>query len=181
MISNWLYWQSPTADAAPLAIHHSKPKREPSLKKLKAAAEVRKQATTTARKKETSAYYTDDYWVPAALALPQPVAPDSGFKSRDDRRKKNRPSDAQLSNPKKKDSSKFRFGWVVPIGTSIVAAIAVDRLRIGEPVTGIQEHVAGSVALAIVNSSSMQVVLAGVTWYLIGMYMLEIVEALRRK
>lgn len=62
-----------------------------------------------------------------------------------------------------------------------VAAVVVSRLQQGEPGTGLQQHIAGSLALEIVNSPWMQVGLAGVTWYLIGTYMLEVVEAIRRK
>lgn len=183
MISNWLYWQSPTTDAnyAPLATQNSTRKHaRPSLKKLKAAAAARKQATATSPKKETPGNYTD-YWVPAALALPHTTTPDSVSKPQGDpspSRKTNPPRDAEFLNPKK--NSSIPFGWVVPIGASIVAAVVV-HLQLGEPSSGLKDHIGGSLALAIINSSWMQVTLAGVTWYLIGMYMVEIVEALRRK
>ncbi|KAG6400996.1 hypothetical protein SASPL_137841 [Salvia splendens] len=176
MISNWLYWQPPTADAAPLVvIQNSKLGSSPTLEKLKAAARVR---ATTKNKKETasSPNNTDDYWVPGTLALPTPGSSDPG-----PTRKKKRPSDGQpLKNPKK-DSS-IPFGWVLPAGASAAAAAVVaDRLRLGGPETGLQDHIAGSLALAIVNSPWMQVGLAAVTWYLIGVYILEILVALRPK
>lgn len=188
MISNWLYWQSPTSGASHLAIQKSNigtsKHTPPNLKKLRAAAEARKHATaTSAVDKETSDHYTE-YWVPSALALPQPVTPSPGSKSQDDNstsRKKNPPSNAGVLKTKKKNP-RIPFGWVLPLGMSVVAAVVVSgRLQHGEPATGVQQHMAGSLALEIVNSPWMQVGLAGVTWYLIGTYMLEIVEALRRK
>lgn len=175
MISNWLYWQPPAADAAPLVvIQNSKPDTSPTLEKLKAAARVR---ATTQHKKETAPSPNDaDYWVPGTLALPIPGSSDPG-----PTRKKKRPSDDQpLKNPKK-DSS-IPFGWVLPAGASAAAAAVVaDRLSLGGPETGLQDHIAGSVALAIVNSPWMQVGLAAVTWYLIAVYILEILVALRPK
>ncbi|KAL1539570.1 chaperone protein dnaJ C76, chloroplastic-like [Salvia divinorum] len=174
MISNWLYWQPrPTADAAPLVvIRNSKLSTSPSLEKLKAAARVR---ATTRHKKETASPNYTDYWVPGTLALPTPGSSDPG-----PTRKKKRPSDGEPLNPKKDLS--IPFGWVLPVGSSAAAAAVVaDRLSLGGPETGLQDHIAGSVALAIVNSPWMQVGLAAVTWYLIGVYILEILVALRPK
>ncbi|KAH6796284.1 hypothetical protein C2S51_037270 [Perilla frutescens var. frutescens] len=186
MISNWLYWQSPITDAAPPATtQNSKPgtinHTRSTVKRLKAAVAVRKQAETTARPKESPANYPTDYWVPAALALPQAITPDSASKPQVDpspSRKTNPPSDAEFLNINKQEGNPF--GLVVPMGTSIVAAVVVLS-QLGEPSSGLKEHVGGSFALAVVNSPWMQVALAGVTWYLIGMYMVELVGALRRK
>lgn len=184
MISNWLYWQSPSTDATPPATQFSKPGTRkhtgPSVKKLKAAAAARKQATTTARPKESPGN-TYEYWVPSALALPDATTPDSGSKSQVDptpTRKTSGLSNAEFLSPKKDSGNPLH--WGVPMGASIVAAVVV-RLQLGEPVGGLKDHIGGSLALAIVNSSWLQVVLAGVTWYLVGMYVVELVEALRRK
>ncbi|KAG6403165.1 hypothetical protein SASPL_135382 [Salvia splendens] len=174
MISNWLYWQPPTADAAPLVvIQNPILGSSPTLEKLKAAARVR---ATTKNKKETASSPNDtDYWVPGILALPTPGSPNPG-----PTRKKKRPSDGQPFKPKRVPS--VPFGWVLPVGASAAAAAVVaDRLSLGGPETGLQDHIAGSVALAIVNSPWMQVGLAAVTWYLIGVYILEILVALRPK
>lgn len=185
MISNWLYWQSPITDAAPLATQDSKHgttnHARSSVKRLKAAVEARKLAATTARPKESPTTNTE-YWVPAALALPHATTPDSASKSQvrsRPSRTTNPPRDAEILNMKNRDRGS-PFGLVVPMATSIVAAVVV-QLQLGEPASGLKEHVGGSWALAIVNSPWMQVALAGVTWYLIGMYMVELVGALRRK
>ncbi|KAL0438618.1 UNVERIFIED_CONTAM: Chaperone protein dnaJ C76, chloroplastic [Sesamum latifolium] len=182
MISNWLYWQSPSADAMPPVTQPGTRKHAgPSIKKLKAAAEARKQATTTARPKETSSSNTHEYWVPSALVLPETTTPGSGSKVVADpspTRKTSRPSNAKFLKRRVDSGSPLR--WGVPLGTAIVAAFVV-RLQIGEPVGGLQDHVGGSLVLAIVNSSWLQVVCAGVTWYLVAMYAVELVAALRRK
>ncbi|KAL0351926.1 UNVERIFIED_CONTAM: Chaperone protein dnaJ C76, chloroplastic [Sesamum calycinum] len=185
MISNWLYWQSPSTDAMPPATQNAQPGTRkhagPSVKKLKAAAEARKQATTTARPKETSSSNTNEYWVPSALVLPETNTPGSGSKVVADpspTRKTSRPSNAEFLN--RRVDSGSPLPWGVPLGTAVVAAFVV-RLQIGEPVGGLQDHVGGSLVLAIVNSSWLQVVCAGVTWYLVAMYVVELVAALRRK
>ncbi|KAL2249676.1 UNVERIFIED_CONTAM: Chaperone protein dnaJ C76, chloroplastic [Sesamum indicum] len=185
MISNWLYWQSPSTDAMPPVTQNAQPGTRkhagPSVKRLKAAAEARKQATTTARPKETLSSNTNEYWVPSALVLPETTTPGSGSKVVADpspTRKTSRPSNAEFLNRRVDSGSPLR--WGVPLGTAVVAAFVV-RLQIGEPVGGLQDHVGGSLVLAIVNSSWLQVVCAGVTWYLVAMYVVELVAALRRK
>jgi len=62
-----------------------------------------------------------------------------------------------------------------------VAAVIV-RLQIGtESAGGIKDHMGGSLLVDVVNSSWLQVILAGTTWYLIGMAVVELVEALGLK
>ncbi|KAG8377710.1 hypothetical protein BUALT_Bualt08G0061100 [Buddleja alternifolia] len=180
MISNWLYWQSPTINATPPATQNSQSgtntHSRPNMKRLKAAAEARKQATTTTTRPKESSSNTDEYWVPSTLVVPQVTAPDSMVSS--PTRKTGRPSKVEFLSPKESSVSPLR--WGVPMGTGIVAAV-VARLQLGEPVGGLKDHIGGSLALAIVNSSWLQVGLAGVTWYLIGMYVVELVQAFRRK
>lgn len=129
MISNWLYWQSPTSSASHLAIQKSKlGTSKPNLKKLKAAAEARKHATATFAVHKDTTDNSTEYWVPSALALPQPVTPNPGSKSQDDNstsRKKNPPTRAGVLKTKKKNP-RIPFGWVLPLGMSVVAAVVVS-------------------------------------------------------
>lgn len=61
-----------------------------------------------------------------------------------------------------------------------IAAVII-HLQVGEgTIGGLNEHVGGSFALEIVNSSWLQVILAGITWYLIGAAMIGVVEAILR-
>ncbi|KAK6115415.1 hypothetical protein DH2020_007684 [Rehmannia glutinosa] len=184
MISNWLYWQSPNTYSTPPATQNSQPgtRRQagPNIKRLKAAAEARKQATTTSRPKESS-ISTYEYWAgPSTLVLPEATTPDSPSKATlDTIRKTNRPrSNAEFLVPKKDSGNPYR--WGVPIGTAVVAAVVV-RLQLGETTGGLKDHIGGSMVLDIVNSSWLQVGLAGVTWYLIGMYVVALVEAVVRR
>lgn len=63
---------------------------------------------------------------------------------------------------------------------AIIAAVII-HLQVGEGTVGrLNEHVGGSFALEIVNSSWLQVTLAGITWYLIGLAMIGVVEAFAR-
>ncbi|GFQ04212.1 chaperone protein dnaj [Phtheirospermum japonicum] len=182
MISNWLYWQSPITHATPPATQDSQPGPRkhagPSVKRLKAAAEARKQTTTTARPNEMSSSDSHEYWVPSTLVPPETTKPKIG--SSPTRKKTNRTSDnnAGFAGPKERSDNPIR--WGVPIGTGVLAAVIV-RLQLGEAAGGLEDHIGGSLALAVVNSSWMQVGLVGVTWYLIGMYVVGLVEAVRRK
>ncbi|XP_075516967.1 chaperone protein dnaJ C76, chloroplastic-like [Primulina tabacum] len=182
MISNWLYWQSPLTEAMPpetldLATGTTKRAR-PSIKKLKAAVAAIKEAGTTATRPEGS---SSEYWVPSTLGLPEATNPYCVSKpafNPSPTQKTSRPRPSESFILKDKLSYTLRLG--VPISTATVAAI-VAGLQIGEPVGGLKDHIGGPLALAIVNSSWFQVSLAGVTWYIIAMYLVELVEAIRRK
>ena len=64
---------------------------------------------------------------------------------------------------------------------AIIAAVII-QLQVGEGTGGrLNEHVGGSFALEIVNSSWLQVTLAGITWYLIGLAIIGVVEAIRKR
>ncbi|KAL7155192.1 hypothetical protein ABFS83_03G059500 [Erythranthe nasuta] len=182
MISNWLYWQSPIANAnSPATTQSSQPRKQfgPNIKKLKAAAEARKQTTTTKALPKES----DEYWTPSAVVPPEATTPDSSPKdstsySRKKVRNSNNNNDELLIRRKVDSNSPFR--WGVPIGTALVAVIVV-RSQLGEHVADVKDHAGGSLLLTIVNSSWLQCVLAGVTWYIIGIFVVELVETLRRK
>ncbi|KAL7117187.1 hypothetical protein ACP275_03G057100 [Erythranthe tilingii] len=181
MISNWLYWQSPIENANSPATQRSQPRKQfgPNIKKLKAAAEARKQAPTTKVLPKES----DEYWTPSAVVPPEATTPDSSPKdstsySRKRVRNNNNNNNELLIRRKVDSNSPFR--WGVPIGTALVAVIVV-RSQLGEHVADVKDHAGGSLLLTIVNSSWLQCVLAGVTWYIIGIFVVELVETLRRK
>ncbi|GLT30906.1 hypothetical protein SLA2020_056810 [Shorea laevis] len=65
--------------------------------------------------------------------------------------------------------------------TATIAAFIV-RLQVGGRVASeVEEHIGGSLALTIVNSSWMQVIVAGITWYCIGIAIVELVETFRNR
>ena len=62
-----------------------------------------------------------------------------------------------------------------------VASVIV-RLQLGETTAGgIESHAGGSLLLDVVNSSWLQVILVGVTWYVICMAAVELIAMLRFK
>lgn len=181
MVSNWLYWESPSTNAAPLATQkwkgeNTKKYDGASVKKLKAAAAARKSATSTS---STSTSAPDaEYWEPLAIALP------STLPTPDPKAHPRRPNlgraPGPIKDPIRSRSRSSPLRWIIPTGASIVAATVV-RLQVGDPVgSALEDHVGGSLALAIVNSSWMPPILVGLTWYLIVMYIVELVEIARR-
>ncbi|KZV56996.1 hypothetical protein F511_08154 [Dorcoceras hygrometricum] len=180
IMANWLYWRSPPTDAmspASLELATGTSKRaRPSIKKLKAAVAARKEAGTMATRPEGSS----EYWAPSTLGLPESSIPDCGSKPTfsPPSQKTSRPRSIESFSPKDNINHTLHHG--VPAATAVVAAI-VTGSQIREPVGGLKDHIGGPLALAIVNSSWFQVSLAGFTWYIIAMYLVGLVEAIRRK
>ncbi|KAK2992866.1 hypothetical protein RJ640_011959 [Escallonia rubra] len=189
-ISNWLYWQPPTAGrSAPPTSQILKRLPEKSMDadihRLRDAATARKQARESAKPvgiASSNHVQNDVYWTPSSLDIPESTQNGSGTR------------DASESLPTKdiNDSSRKTFAvekkrkrnplvWAFPVATGTVAALIV-RLQLGESVPArLEEHIGGSVAANIVNSSWSQAILAGITWYLIATYVADIVEALLSK
>lgn len=183
MLSNWLYWESPRTDAAPLVptqrwnAAYRRSYDGASIKKLKAAAAARKRAPTTTAPPGNTA---TDYWEPLAISLPT-TTPDPASKPQPKAKPIPRPNiDDVVQRPVRGSSSPLR--WGIPMGASIVAATVV-RLQLGDAAGGaLEDHVGGSLGLAVVNSSWMQLALAALPWYLVFTCIVELVEtALRRK
>ncbi|KAL2504142.1 DNAJ heat shock N-terminal domain-containing protein [Abeliophyllum distichum] len=162
MISNWFYWQSPGMGAKPTDDHNLVPfarkHADPNVKRLRDAAAARSQARNSM--KQTKGVFSKQ--PPIRLQL----------------QKRKEPRADKFSIPNEVPDSPLLSG--LPLGAAIIAAVFV-RLQVGERVSSLKEHIGGSLVLDIVNSSWLQVLLAGVTWYLIGMAVMELVEAIRRK
>ncbi|KAL8523939.1 hypothetical protein ACS0TY_013772 [Phlomoides rotata] len=178
MLSNWLYWESPRRDGTSALITQKwkggerRRYDEASVKKLKEAAAGGGGKTSSA----AAAAACSEYWEPLAIALPTtctvtlPTPNPAKAKSESD----DESPGPGAAGPIIKGSP---LRWSVPMGASIVAATIV-RLQLGDPVGGgLEDHVGGSLALAIVNSSWMPLILAALTWYLILMYLVELLEA----
>lgn len=77
----------------------------------------------------------------------------------------------------RRKASPLDFG--APLAMAVISASVVG-FRGGElSAGGLKEHIGGSIVLDIVNSFELQVLLAGVTWFLIGMISVGMVEALK--
>lgn len=67
-----------------------------------------------------------------------------------------------------------------PVMMAVVSAAAVGS-KGTEMGGGLKEHIAGSTALGVVNSFELQMLLAGVTWFIIGMGVQSLVDAIGSK
>ncbi|GJT44811.1 succinyl-CoA ligase [ADP-forming] subunit alpha-1, mitochondrial [Tanacetum coccineum] len=188
-ITNWLYWQPPipgmpatqtSKKLLQIAENSTQSKSSPNINKLKEAVAARKQAQTTKKPKSSS---SSEYWTPSPYILPE------SSNSKADPK----PSPSATSNKPKQDlyNEKFvvqneirsthPYEWGVPLGMASVASVIV-RLQLGDTTAGgIESHAGGSLLLDVVNSSWLQVILAGVTWFLIGMAAVELIAMLRFK
>ncbi|XP_022762463.1 chaperone protein dnaJ C76, chloroplastic [Durio zibethinus] len=190
-ISKWWYWaQSPNA-GAPLGesqrnlTHISRKSSEPNINKLRDAAAARKQVRESSRitgaRIPSSYMYDDEYWIPSRQALP--ASSNNSYSSR----VASKP--LQTNEKKETDDQIYEIyrrkrnwiEWGIPVVAATIAA-AIVRLQVGDKVVGeITEHVGGSLALTMVNSAWLQVILAGITWYLIGSAMVELIEFIRNR
>ncbi|XVF67005.1 hypothetical protein PTKIN_Ptkin10aG0085600 [Pterospermum kingtungense] len=188
--SKWWYWQSPNA-GAPVAeselnlTHIPRKSSEPNVNKLRDAAAARKQARESSRTIGTripSSYLCDDeYWVPSRQALPASIdnSTSSGVVSKALPTNERKETDNQNYEQYKRKRNSIE--WGIPLVAATIAAVIV-RLQVGDKVVGeITEHVGGSLALTMVNSSWLQVVLAGITWYLIGSAVVELIQSVRNR
>ncbi|PWA66352.1 DNAJ heat shock N-terminal domain-containing protein [Artemisia annua] len=188
-ITNWLYWQPPipgmpaaqtSKKLLQIAENSTQSVSSPDIKKLEEAVAARKQAQTTKKPKSSS---SSEYWTPSPYILPESSNSKPDLK----------PSSSTTSKKSKRDSyneefvarneirSSHPYEWGIPLGMASVASVIV-RLQLGETRAGvIESHAAGSLLLDVVNSSWLQVILAGVTWYLIGMAAVELIAMLRFK
>ncbi|KAI3728619.1 hypothetical protein L6452_17258 [Arctium lappa] len=186
-ITNWLYWQPPIPGMPATQTRrkllqipeNSTQSKSPNINKLRDAAAARKQTQTTAKPKPSS---STEYWNPSPFILPESTKNESDPKASPTTTSKKPKGDSYNKNfvvsKKIRRSNPYETG--IPVGMAIVAAVVV-RLQLGDAAGGIEAHIGGSLLLDVVNSSWLQVILAGVTWYLVGMAAVELVAALRIK
>ncbi|XP_027098649.1 chaperone protein dnaJ C76, chloroplastic [Coffea arabica] len=189
-LSNWLYWQAPACGQATVQRYHFTPfgkkSTEPNIEKLRDVAAARKQARETQQHfLGVSSNYTNDaeYWAPSKLVLPESNRNNSDCRvpSSESPSIKEMEQFEQDFSDQKKISESHPLLSSVPIVLATAAA-AIVRSQLSEGISGgLKEHIAGSLVRDIVNSNWLQVILAGVTWYLIGMYIVELVEVLQNK
>lgn len=183
-ISNWLYWQSPKS--GPPSKHHQNFPQiaqnviEPNINKLRAAAAARKhatQSTISACRAPSNYLYHDEYWIPSAAALPASASKTGSSAISEASTHIEEPKDLDEKDYRTGDNQRTPLRWGVPMVTATIAAIIVRD----QAVVSLNEHIGGALALEIVNSSWLHSMLAGMTWYIIGLGMIELVEAIRKK
>ncbi|KAG5620033.1 hypothetical protein H5410_005251 [Solanum commersonii] len=171
-MSNLFYWQSPIGGAAE-AIHALVPVRrrliEPNVKKLRHVVEAMKQV----KKSTVNQSSNDEYWSPSTPELAVPTDTSLVVDEVDSFPKLPVEFYDEAFSPKEKHQGSPWLG-VVPFTTATAAAIIV-WIKLGEETTvRLNDHIGGSLALDIVNSPWLKVILAGVTWYMIGMALVEL-------
>lgn len=140
---------------------------EPNTERLKeAVAKMKSQENA----KPTTSYKNDDeYWTPT-LALPSHSIRYSSIASSEAI-----PS-VRLGNSENRlgtdtvEKGKWNITTLrVPLAMAVISAVIVAKRGAEATGNGLSEHIGGSMALEVVNSFEMQVVLAGITWFVIGL------------
>ncbi|KAE9594225.1 hypothetical protein Lal_00001123 [Lupinus albus] len=180
-ISNWLYWQSPIASGSSsrpnnsmARITHALP--DPTIRKLRDAAARKKIRDSEKANHQIplNAANPEEYWAPSTQVIPSStiniVTPTSAKNpSVTEGQKRTNEIDAEAYE---NQNSPFRWGF--PIVTAFIAVATVRLHEVG-PVQELKQHAAGSLALDIVNNPWSQSILAGATWYMIGLAVIELV------
>ena len=194
-MSNWWYWR-PFGSSAPATIILASrllppPPAASSSKAADPVADRLQEAVAAQRKTEGAATaaaahaHRDDYWTPQ-LNLPSSASPPSIHQRGRDapqghsRRRRVAAGEA-TAGPATKGAS---IDLTAPLLLGIISAGFVGyngEEMAGSGSGGIQEHFGGAIALGIVNSFEMKVMLAGVTWFIIGAAMAGVIQVLGRR
>jgi len=194
-MSNWWYWR-PFGSSAPATIVLASrllppPSAASPSKAADPVADRLREAVAARRKTEGAATaaaahaHRDDYWTPQ-LNLPSSASPPSIHQRGRDapqghsRRRRVAAGEA-TAGPARKGAS---IDLTAPLLLGIFSAGFVGyngEEMAGSGSGGIQEHFGGAIALGIVNSFEMKVMLAGVTWFIIGAAIAGVIRVLGRR
>ncbi|EEF32652.1 heat shock protein binding protein, putative [Ricinus communis] len=183
-ISNWLYWQSPKASESKRQSLQNLPQiaqksTEPNIDKLRQAAAARKQANQSTSPIANIIYH-DEYWIPSTAALPASTN-NSAIRATPEALHAKDPKHLNEEDFRTRENQRDPLEWRIPMSTGIIAAVIVHSQVSQHAVGGLNGHVGGALALEVVNSSWLQVTLAGITWYLFGVATIQLVEAIRKR
>lgn len=186
-MSNWWYWQPfPFGSSAPATtVLASRFLLPPPAETSRPADPVtdRLQEAVAARRKAGGvtavSISRDDYWTPQRN-LPSSASPPS-IQQRGNaaRQGHSRRQGQAIAGARRKSGG---IDLTVPLLMGIVSAGIVGYN--GEEITGgrgVQEHFGGAIALGVVNSFEMKVMLAGLTWFIIGSAIAGLVQILGRR
>lgn len=146
---------------------------EPDISKLRDAVARKKVRDRTRTKHQTplNFIHPEEYWTPSTHALP------SSTRSTTTPTPLEKPSVTTTGQKKTNETYENQnspIRWGLPMVTALTAVVTV-QIHAVESTRELQQHVAGSLALQIVNSSWLQCTLAAATWYMIGMAITELV------
>lgn len=185
-----MYWQSPkpgaeASETLQSLIKVSLKSTEPSINKLREAAAARKLGTKGRRssgQNSSKLIYDNEYWIPSAHALPASAGSFSSKTSlKTSHTNKIKEMDKEDYKVAENKEERNPIISVIPLTIGTIAAVIVS-FHLGKPTVGVlNDHVGGSLALEVVNSSGLQIALAGVMWYLLGMAAVELTEAIQKR
>ncbi|ERN09441.1 uncharacterized protein LOC18437594 [Amborella trichopoda] len=169
-ISQWWTKQSPTPTKSdtknPEKISVAKRIRHPQTKKLEEAAKRRLQNPLPPRQIPANSSQSE-YWVPKPALTPTTKNKEEIKTSWNQTNQSKGSSKEKLPTNVYKDR-RISVPLEIPVTLGLVAAMTVG-LRDEGSHGGLDEHIAGSAALHIVNSYWLRVILAGFTWYFLGL------------
>ncbi|CAM0145848.1 unnamed protein product [Urochloa decumbens] len=185
-MSNWWYWRPFGSSAPATIVLASRLLPPPPSKAADPVAERLQEAVAARRKTEGAApaRRADDYWTPQ-LNLPSSASPPSIHqRGRDATQGHGRGRRAAAGGEATAGAGRkgVSIDLTAPLLLGIISAGFVGYN--GEEMAGgggIQEHFAGAVALGIVNSFEMKVMLAGVTWFIIGAAIAGVIQVVGRR
>lgn len=157
------------------------------MEKLRNAAASRKQARESSKpihRTPLKSYMPhEDYWVPS----PHFVPPSSTHKNSNSSTTISEPptktwkhNHGDKNQTVSKNNERNPVGNWIPMGMAMGAAFIV-HLQIQGAEGGVKEHIGGSLALQVVNSTWLPVILAGITWSIIGMMTVRFAEAITNR
>ncbi|KAK7332635.1 hypothetical protein VNO80_29390 [Phaseolus coccineus] len=124
-----------------------------------------RERTRTKDQAPLNCIHPEDYWTPPTHVLPSSTT-----------------TTATPTPPEKPSvTTKGHIGWGLPMVTALTAVVTVQVQHTVGSTHELQEHVGGSLALDIVNSSWLQCILAAATWYIIGMAITELLDLIGNK
>ncbi|KAK2635720.1 hypothetical protein Ddye_030512 [Dipteronia dyeriana] len=178
-ISNLFYWQTPASQSCQYLTTTTQKPTEPIIEKLRAAAAAVKQARqdgTKAIHGISSNNTSDEYWFPSTQPIPDSTQISLSSKTASRNRKWKKTNEKQYKEVESNTRNPIAMG--IPVVMAAIA-VAIVRLQVSQGVVGdIKDHVGGSLALDIVNSSWLPVILTGITWYFIGVAIVQLIQVI---
>lgn len=190
-MSNWWYWRpfgfGPSAPVTIVLASRLLPPppaapADPVTERLQEAAAARRKTGGAAT--ATAHAGREDYWTPQ-LNLPSSASPPSIHQ-------RGRGTPAHQGHGRRRGAAGeaaaagrkgISIDLTAPLLLGIVAAgfVSYNGEQVAGGGSGIQEHVGGAIALGVVNSFEMKIVLAGVTWSIIGAAIAGVIQVLGRR
>lgn len=152
---------------------------QPNIDKLRDAAARKKIIDTKKTNHQTPLNIThhEEYWTPSTIVLPSSsttttttttITTPTQFEKLKRNKRRNK------SDVERYENEKSPIRWGFPMITSLFG-MAIVRLHEVRSTIELKEHLGGSLALEIVNSSWLQYVLAAAIWYIIGIAVIDFV------